>query len=68
MKSQQFETLRASTLYCQKCGQAMPVRERLLLVLPGREIHDCLCQRCGSSLGHREITDERTAAPLWMPR
>ena len=34
----------------------MPVRERLLLVLPDREIYDYLCTSCGSSVGRREIT------------
>jgi len=32
------------------------VRERLLLVLPDREIFDYLCTGCGSSVGRREIT------------
>ena len=54
----QFDTLRASSLYCRKCGKAMPVRERLLLVLPGREIHDYLCTGCGESLGRREVGEE----------
>lgn len=52
----QFETLRASSLYCQKCGTAMPVREKLLLVLPDKEIHDYLCTGCASSVGQREVT------------
>ena len=34
----------------------MPVRERLLLVLPDREIFDYLCTGCGSSVGRRELT------------
>jgi hypothetical protein len=34
----------------------MPVRERLLLVLPDREIFDYLCTECGSSVGRREVT------------
>jgi hypothetical protein len=53
---QQFDTLRASSLYCQKCQAAMPVRERLLLVLPEKEIYDYLCTGCASSLGQREVT------------
>ena len=53
---QQFENLRASSLYCQKCQAAMPVRERLLLVLPEKEIYDYLCTGCASSLGQREVT------------
>lgn len=52
----QFKTLRASSLYCQKCKDAKPVRERLLLVLPDKEIYDYLCVECGSSVGQREVT------------
>ena len=52
----QFRTLRASSLYCQKCKNAMPVRERLLLVLPDKEIYDYLCTGCASSVGQREVT------------
>jgi hypothetical protein len=56
MNQQQFENFTASRLYCAKCKAAMPVRERLLLVLPDREIYDYLCTECGSSVGRREIT------------
>jgi hypothetical protein len=56
MNQQQFENFTASSLYCQKCKGAMPVRERLLLVLPDREIFDYLCSGCGSSVGRREVT------------
>ncbi len=34
----------------------MPVRERLLLVLPDKEVYDYLCTGCASSVGQREIT------------
>ena len=53
--NQQFESLRASSLYCKKCAQAMPVRERLLLILPDKEIYDYLCTGCASSVGQREV-------------
>lgn len=53
---QQFESFRASSLYCNKCQKAMPVREKLLLVLPNKEIFDYLCTGCASSLGQREVT------------
>lgn len=53
---QQFENFRASSLFCAKCNQAMPVRERLLLVLPDKEVFDYLCTGCASSLGQREVT------------
>jgi len=53
---QQFENFTASTLYCEKCRATTPVREKLLLVLPDREIFDYLCTECGSSVGQREVT------------
>ncbi len=56
MSQQQFENFTASSLYCDKCKAAMAVRERLLLVLPDKEIYDYLCTGCGSSVGQREIT------------
>jgi len=56
MSQQQFENFTASSLYCDKCKTAMPVRERLLLVLPDREIFDYRCTDCGSSIGRREVT------------
>jgi hypothetical protein len=42
----------------------MPVREKLLLVLPDKEIYDYLCTGCASSLGQREVT----AGELMMAR
>ena len=69
--SGQFESLRASSLYCQRCGQAMPVRERLLLVLPDKEIYDYLCTGCADSVGQREVTAgelrQRRPAPRARP-
>ena len=72
---QQFENLRASSLYCQQCRASMPVRERLLLVLPEKEIYDYLCTGCASSVGQREVSltekragQGRSAAPqLYLP-
>ncbi|MEO8439369.1 MAG: hypothetical protein ABI540_04015 [Spartobacteria bacterium] len=63
MSQSQFENFTASSLYCEKCKAAMPVRERLLLILPDRELYDYLCSNCGSSVGQREVTagDKLTA-------
>lgn len=51
----QFESLRASELFCPKCRELRPVRERLLLVLPTGEIHSYICTVCGESLGTHEV-------------
>jgi len=55
-QQKQFENFTASTLFCEKCRATTPVREKLLLVLPDREIFDYLCTECGSSVGQREVT------------
>ena len=34
----------------------MPVRERLLLVLPEKDLYEYLCTGCGASLGEREVS------------
>jgi len=53
----QFEGLAARALHCPRCNAAMPVRERLLLVLPDGELHEYLCARCLTSLGTRTTRD-----------
>ena len=52
----QFEELQASILFCSRCGQPRPVRERLLLLLPDGELHEYLCAACGASVGSRKVT------------
>lgn len=53
---EQFESFKASQLYCRKCAKSMPVRERLLLVLPDKELYEYLCTGCAASLGEREVS------------
>ncbi len=56
MSARQFDQFRASSLFCTTCGKAQPVREKLLLVLPDKELFDYLCGVCGSVAGQREVT------------
>jgi hypothetical protein len=66
---EQFESFKASRLYCRKCGKSMPVRERLLLVLPDKDIYEYLCTGCAESLGQREVTlADKHLAALHGPR
>ena len=47
----------------------MPVRERLLLVLPDKDLYEYLCTGCGDSLGEREVSlEEKRRAALHAPR
>jgi hypothetical protein len=58
-KPKQFEEFEASMLFCPKCKEAVPVREKLLLVLPEGDKHDYLCTKCGSPIGSK-VTKEET--------
>jgi hypothetical protein len=50
---EQFQSFKASSLYCPQCQQATPVRERLLLVLPDGNLYEYRCVYCGSSTGSK---------------
>jgi hypothetical protein len=50
---QSFDHFNATLLYCDTCRKAMPVRQRLLLVLPDGELYDYTCQGCHSSIGSK---------------
>jgi hypothetical protein len=64
--SGQFEDFKASALYCPRCRRAMPVRSRLLLILPDGELHEYLCQVCASSLGTKTVR-QREQLQLLIP-
>ena len=49
-----FESLQATYLYCNNCGGSMPVRERLLLILPDGELYDYCCLQCGAVVGEKK--------------
>ena len=52
-----FQQLQASELWCDRCKRAVPVRQRLLLILPGENLYEYLCSQCGRSLGRRKESD-----------
>ena len=51
MKKPSFEQFEATSLYCPRCKAAVPVRRRLLLVLPEGEEYEYLCAYCSTSVG-----------------
>ncbi len=50
----QYKDLEAITLYCPRCKTAMPVRKRLLLILPDGALYEYLCARCTESVGTKK--------------
>ena len=59
-ENRQFDELEASSLFCPKCKTAVPVRKRLLLVLPEGERYEYLCVYCSTSVGRKvkEVTQK----------
>jgi transposase-like protein len=53
-----FQQLEASLLYCPRCQQAMPVRKKLLLILPEGNKFEYLCTACSSTCGDKIEPDE----------
>ncbi len=52
--------MEASLLACPKCKIAVPVRKRLLLILPEGNKYEYLCPQCSSTCGTTiEHDDER---------
>ena len=69
MSARQFESFRASSIYCSRCVRAMPVREKLLLVLPDKELYDYICTGCGEAIGSREVTaTDKLMNEAWASR
>lgn len=46
-----YDQLEATLLACPRCKRAVPVRKRLLLILPEGDKYEYLCPQCGSVCG-----------------
>lgn len=49
--NRQFSDLEATLLRCPGCNEAVPVRKRLLLVLPEGDKFEYVCSRCSATCG-----------------
>ena len=52
-RSGMFKDLDASELYCARCKMAVPVRKRLLLVLPEGDKYEYFCPYCAETVGSK---------------
>jgi hypothetical protein len=46
-----YKEFDATELYCAKCKQSVPVRKRLLLILPEGDKYEYLCAQCSETVG-----------------
>jgi hypothetical protein len=54
-----YDQFEASALFCPRCREAVPVRKRLLLILPDGDKYEYLCSYCSFSLGTKMEFEER---------
>ncbi len=67
---QGYDEFEATSLFCPRCRQAVPVRKKLLLVLPTGTKYDYLCANCGAPVGGKldqDPTEFRRIVPLPGP-
>ena len=62
--AQQYDDFEATELYCPRCKRAVPVRKRLLLILPEGDKYDYCCPYCGTSVGEKLVTQKDKQSPL----
>ena len=53
-----FKEFDATELFCPRCRRAVPVRKRLLLVLPEGDKYEYLCAVCSSTVGTKISRDQ----------
>jgi hypothetical protein len=54
-----YKEFDATELYCPLCKQSVPVRKRLLLVLPEGDKFEYLCTYCSTSVGTKIARDTK---------
>jgi uncharacterized Zn finger protein len=50
----EYEDLQATYLYCDNCGGSMPVKEKMLLILPDGYLYEYICLNCGKVTGDKK--------------
>jgi hypothetical protein len=55
---QSYKDFDATELFCPQCKKAVPVKKRLLLILPEGEKYDYSCVYCGTSVGDKLVKEK----------
>jgi hypothetical protein len=56
---QTYKDFDATELFCSHCKKSVPVKKRLLLILPDGEKYNYDCAFCGASIGDKMVTEKR---------
>jgi hypothetical protein len=57
MSEAAYREFEAESLFCPRCRRAVPVRKKLLLVLPTGNQYDYVCRECGAPIGGKVDRD-----------
>jgi len=68
VRSEQYRDFDATELYCPRCRRSVPVRKRLLLVLPEGDKYDYSCVFCGTSVGDKIVRERDAQSKIVFPR
>ena len=55
MRRETYRDFDATELFCPRCKRSLPVRKKLLLILPEGEKYDYICSVCGTSAGDKLV-------------
>lgn len=57
-----YKDFDATELYCPRCKQPVPVRKRLLIVLPDGDKYEYLCAYCLETVGTKIVRNTKQAS------
>jgi hypothetical protein len=58
-KQDAYKEFDATELFCPRCRKPVPVRKRLLLVLPDGDKYEYLCAFCSATVGTKISRDQK---------
>jgi len=59
MREETYRDFDATELFCPNCRRAVPVRKRMLLILPDGDKYDYTCTFCGISVGDKLVRNSK---------
>ncbi|PIP08171.1 MAG: cytoplasmic protein [Syntrophobacteraceae bacterium CG23_combo_of_CG06-09_8_20_14_all_50_8] len=64
MTGETYRDFDATELFCPRCKRSLPVRKRLLLILPDGDKYDYTCSICGASVGDKLVHTKKSPVRL----
>jgi hypothetical protein len=65
MRGETYRDFDATELFCPHCKRSMPVRKRLLLILPEGDKYDYTCAVCGASVGDKLVQTKKVTTQVF---